>query len=221
MAMTPSKAKLRKKLTGAQQVAAESYLTRALANLVQLAELLEDAKWAPGLAVAGQVRADLRRIRDTALGPVVSMPALKGDRPTVVLGIAGPAFVSLARVAGALVLRFGRQGALLVARGAGRAWQAVKGLPPLPLAPMPAVPGAPVAAGAARAAAVKLADAAAKLAKLALGVWLVKDVAERAIDVAAPAIAKPVGSALGWVVGGTLAAGALYFAATRRRKAQR
>lgn len=219
---SPSKPKLRKTLTGPRQVAAESYLTRALANLVQLAELLEDAKWAPGLAVAAGVRADLTRIRNTALGPVVTIPPeLRGDRPTVVLGIVGPAFMSLARVAGALVLRFGRAGAVLVAKGAGRAWQAVKGLPPMPLAPMPTGPGAPVPPGAARAAATKLADAAVKLAKLAMGVWLIKDLGEKTIEVAAPVIAKPVGSALGWVVGGAVVAGGLYLVATRRRKAQR
>lgn len=219
---SPSKPKPRKTLTGARQVAAESYLTRALANLVQLAELLEDAKWPPGLVVAAGVRADLTRIRNTALGPVVALPPeMRGDRPTVVLGVAGPAFVSLARVAGALVMRFGRAGALLVAKGAGRAWQAVKGLPPMPLAPMPGVPGAPVPPGAARAAAVKLAEAAKKLAGLALGLWAAKEVTDRAIDAAAPVLAKPVGTALGWIVGGAVVAGGFYLVATRRRKPQR
>ena len=206
--------------TGNRRTQIESLATRALGNILQGCEALEDSAWVPAQLLAAEVRRDLDQLRNEGLG-IFTFPAVKGDdgEPIAILGVAGLA--PLARVAIGLLSRFGRPALGRIAQVARAGLAKLRKLPPVPApgAPLPA--GAPlpkIPAGKARDLAKSLWEKSLSLAKAAAALWVIKDVAKAGVEAAAPAIGAGVGSGLKWGLAAAGLVGGLVLFGGKRRK---
>ena len=206
--------------TGNRRTQIESLATRALGNLLQGCEALEDSAWVPAQLLAAEVRKELDQLRNEALGRF-TFPAVDGeDAPVAVLGVAGLA--PLARVAIGLLSRYGRPALGRIANVAKSAIGKLRKLPPVPApgAPLPA--GAPlpkIPAGKARDLARSLWEKSAALAKTAGALWVAKEVLKTGAEAAGPAIGAGIGSGLKWgAIAAGIAGGLLLLGGAKRRK---